>query len=79
MTNLLGWLGAVLLLVAYWLVSSRRRQGDSQTYQLLNLVGSVLLIVNTVVLRAYPSAFVNVVWVVIAAYTITRRGVRAGE
>lgn len=70
--DILGWLGAVVLLVAYALVSSRRVEGDAASYQYLNLGGSVLLMVNAAFYGAYPSAFVNVVWLGIALFTLTR-------
>jgi len=41
---------------------------------LLNLIGSVFLIVNTVYLGALPSAFVNTMWVGIALYALWRIG-----
>jgi hypothetical protein len=68
----LGWLGAAALLVAYALVSKGRFTGASVPYQVLNVVGSIGLIMNTVYYGAYPSTFVNVVWIAIAAYTLLR-------
>lgn len=70
--DVVGWLGAVALLVAYSLVSTKRVEGDSLGYQLLNASGSVLLMVNTAYYGAYPSAFVNVVWLAIALYALRR-------
>ena len=67
-----GWLGAALLLIAYGLVSFKKMRPDSVIYQLMNAVGSALLIVNTGYYRAYPSAFVNVVWIIIAAVSFLR-------
>jgi hypothetical protein len=64
--DLAGWIGAAILLVAYALVSFDKLRAESLRYQFLNASGSLLLIVNTVYYRAYPSAFVNVVWIVIA-------------
>lgn len=72
MSDILGWAGAGLLLAAYVLVSSKRLEGDSVAYQLLNLAGSALLIVNSAYYGAYPSVGVNVVWIGIAVFTITR-------
>lgn len=74
-----GWLGAAMLLIAYGLVSFRKMRPDSGIYQLLNAVGSALLIVNTVYYRAYPSAFVNVVWIIIAALSFLRFRLRRAE
>jgi phosphoglycerol transferase MdoB-like AlkP superfamily enzyme len=70
LVDIVGWIGAIALLVAYALISARRVEGDSTSYQSLNLVGSILLIVNTVYYRAYPSAFLNLVWGAIAVYAI---------
>ena len=62
----LGWIGALSLITAYACVSFRKMPADGALYQLMNALGSFLLIVNTVYYRAYPSAFVNVVWITIA-------------
>lgn len=71
--DMLGWLGAVILLSAYGLVSIRKLEGDSVPYQLLNLAGGLFLIVNTVYYGAYPSSTVNLVWSLIAILTLSRR------
>jgi hypothetical protein len=70
--DLLGWLGVVALLLAYGLVSTRRVDGDGLTYQLLNLAGSGLLLVNSFYFGAMPSVGVNVVWIGIALFAIGR-------
>lgn len=62
----LGWIGAFSLIAAYFCVSFRKIAADSMLYQLMNAFGSFLLIVNTMYYRAYPSAFVNIVWIAIA-------------
>jgi hypothetical protein len=73
--DVIGWIGAVAILVAYALVSTRKLEGTSLPYQLLNLVGGACLIANTIYYKAYPSTFVNLVWAGIAIYTIVRYGV----
>lgn len=62
----LGWIGALSLIIAYACVSFRKMTADGAIYQFMNALGSFLLIVNTMYYRAYPSAFVNVVWITIA-------------
>jgi hypothetical protein len=57
-----GWIGVALLLIAYALVSTRRLAGDSTSYQLLNVAGSVLLIINSFFYGAYPSVGINIAW-----------------
>ena len=70
--NLVGWTGSAAVILAYVLVSLNRLKGDSLAYQLLNLVGGTFLIVNTIFWGAYPSTFVNFVWVGIAIFAIMR-------
>ncbi|MFK7935488.1 MAG: hypothetical protein AB8G22_18375 [Saprospiraceae bacterium] len=64
----LGWIGSILLIAAYVLVSKNKITAQQSVYQLLNLFGSLLLIVNTVYYGAYPSAAVNVIWVFIGLF-----------
>jgi hypothetical protein len=71
-SDVLGWIGAALLLGAYALVSTKKLEGDSVTFQLLNLLGSAFLIVNSAYYGAYPSVGVNVVWIGIAVFAIAR-------
>jgi drug/metabolite transporter (DMT)-like permease len=73
--DVIGWIGAISILVAYALVSTRKLEGNSIPYQLLNLAGGACLIVNTIYYRAYPSTFVNLVWAGIAICTIVTHGI----
>jgi hypothetical protein len=70
----IGWAGAAALLIAYAIVSSRKLEGNSTTCQFLNIVGSLLLAGNTIFYRAYPSSFVNLIWMGIAVFSIATRG-----
>jgi hypothetical protein len=69
----IGWVGAAALLVAYAMVSHKKLQGDSGTYQALNISGSVLLAANTIFYGSYPSTFVNLIWAAIAIFSIATR------
>lgn len=67
-----GWIGAALVLGAYFLVSTRRLVGDSAPFQWLNLAGAAGLLMNTLYYRAYPSSLVNIIWILIAGLTLIR-------
>ena len=69
----IGWVGAAALLVAYAMVSHKKLEGDSATYQLLNISGSLLLAANTIFYGSYPSTFVNLIWAAIAIFAIATR------
>jgi len=66
----LGWVGMVLYVVAYFLVSSGRLTGRSRTFQGLNIAAAVLVAINAGYYRAYPSCAVNVVWFLIGVLTV---------
>jgi len=74
MTQLLidaiGWVGSVEVILAYGLISYHKVTAKSLMYQLLNLSGGFFLIINTYYYGAYPSAIVNVVWLIIASGAI---------
>lgn len=72
LVDILGWLGAALLLIAYGLVSTNRVAGTARSYQLANAAGSLLLMINTFYYRAYPSSFVNLLWMGIAVLAMLR-------
>lgn len=68
----LGWLGSLILVSAYFMVSYDRLPASSLWYQWMNLIGSILLLINTAFYGAFPSSFVNVVWGIIAIAALYR-------
>ena len=71
--DVLGWVGTVLYLVAYALVSVKKVEGDSLFYQGMNILAGILLIINTFYWRAYPSLGLNVAWIGIGLFTLGRK------
>ena len=71
-----GWIGMALLISAYGLVTTGRILGPSLTFQLMNLVGGALLMVNSAWYGAWPSAALNLVWVVIGCVGLVRARLR---
>ena len=68
--DLLGWIGAGGLLLAYGLVSAGRLPGKGAVFQLMNLTGAALLAVNTAYHGAWPSAVLNIIWIGIGGVTL---------
>ena len=68
MDEILGWIGAGLVILAYFLVSTKKLPPTSITYQLMNLFGAFGVGVNVFVQRAYPSVAIQIVWAMIAIY-----------
>lgn len=70
--SLMGFLGAGLILWAYFQVSREAWNGRSVRFQLVNLVGAVLLVIYATVLTAYANVVLNGVWVVVALVSLLR-------
>jgi hypothetical protein len=69
---LTGWLGATCLLLAYTLVSLGRLVATGGLFQWLNVAGSLGLTANSAWHGAWPSATLNLVWIVIGLGTLLR-------
>lgn len=68
----LGWIGTISYLIAYFLVSTKRLEGDAVSYQLMNLIGGILLTVNTFYYRSFPAVTVNAAWIGISLFALGR-------
>ena len=67
LVEIVGWGGAVLILLAYLLLSAGRTTGQSLTYQAMNVVGAAGFVINGWWHGAIPSAALNVLWLLIGA------------
>ena len=82
MVEIAGWGGALLILVAYLLLSAGRLTGQSLAYQAMNVVGALGFVVNGWWHRALPSATLNILWLMIglfASIQILKRRRRQAE
>ena len=70
--EVVGWIGALLILAAYALLSAGRLDARSPAYQWLNVFGAIGFILNSGWNGAWPSAALNVIWVGIGVVTLVR-------
>lgn len=68
--DLIGWTGAFLILLGYFLVSSKKTKGDARIYQLINLIGAICLVTNAFAKSAWPLVGLNLVWFLIAVKSL---------
>ena len=71
--EIVGWGGAVLLLSAYLLLTMNKISPQSNLYHWLNLLAGAGIVVNSGWNGAYPSVFINVVWMAIGLYGLVGR------
>jgi hypothetical protein len=67
-----GWIGALLILAGYGLLSAGKLDAKSPTYQWLNVVGAIGFIANSSWNGAWPSAALNVIWVGIGIVALVK-------
>ncbi len=71
--EIVGWIAAALLLSAYVLLTLGKISSRSRVYQWLNVFAGAGLIVNSGWNGAYPSVFINVVWMAVGLYGVFGR------
>ena len=70
--QVVGWIGAFLVVLAYFLISYKKVQGDSRIYQLMNLIGAIGVGVNASYQEAWPSFAIQIVWGIIAIVALVK-------
>ena len=71
--EIIGWIGTVLIVGAYFLNINGKVKSTSIPYILTNIIGGVLFSIYTYAHRTYPNMVVNVVWVIIAVAAILKK------
>lgn len=70
--EIIGWVAAAMMLTAYVLLTGGKLSSRSPWYQWLNVLSGAGFIVNSGYNGAYPSAFINVMWMAIGLYGVVR-------
>jgi len=71
--EIMGWIGSVLIVGSYALNITGRLEATHKLYVLANILGGLFFVVNTYFHQAYPSMFVNIVWVIIAIVMLNKK------
>ncbi|MEO6247790.1 MAG: hypothetical protein ABIO85_04305 [Sphingomicrobium sp.] len=71
-----GWIGAVVILVSYFLLTAGKLSAKDAAYQWMNVIGAAGFIVNSAWNGAWPSAILNIIWVGIGLVALIRMMLR---
>lgn len=79
MDQLAQIIGAILVLLGYVLSQTGRIDAKSRQYLLMNLAGSLLLVVTALLGRQWGFLILNGVWAVVSAINLVRLLARSVE
>ncbi len=68
--EIIGWIGAFLFITAYFLLSINVLKADKIPYQLMNVLGGLSLVINSIDLKDYPNFVTNIIWMGIGIFAI---------
>ncbi len=68
--EIVGWYGVIAILLAYVLSTFMVIQANSLGHQLLNLTGSIGIIVSAISKKDYQPVVLNVVWGLVALISL---------
>lgn len=71
--DIIGWIGSVLVIIAYALNMYNKLDANSLPYYFMNIAGSACLILNTIYHHAIPSAVVNIIWIILAIVAMAKK------
>jgi len=69
--NILGWIGMILVLLAYVLLSTNKIN-NGKLYQTLNFLASTLMAVGLFPTKAWFSFTLQIIWALVALISIIR-------
>jgi amino acid transporter len=66
MIIIIGFIGMFLILLAFFMNEIERWSDDDLIYDLVNLIGSALMVVYAFSIKSYPFLGLNLVWALIS-------------
>jgi hypothetical protein len=72
--ELIGWLGFILIVSAYLLITIKLVGVSSAPYHLMNLTGALCMVVNAKHKGARPLLWLNIVWALVAIVGLLQLG-----
>ena len=67
-----GIIGVILLLIAYFAISTGRVSSDSFTYQILNFIAAWLILFSLYFHWNTPSVLIEIAWIIISVIGMLR-------
>ncbi len=68
--DLAGWIGMILLIVGYSMISFKKVKSKSKTFHLINLFGAIGILVNAFYNKLFPVIILNIFWIIISIISL---------
>lgn len=68
--SIIGWIGMILIILTYFLLSNKRLVPKSINYNLLNAIGGIGVLVSSIYAKLWLAIVFSIFWIVIAVYSI---------
>jgi paired small multidrug resistance pump len=68
--DMLGYLGVLMVLVAYTLQQARRIEGNGLVYPSINLLGALLILASLMYKPNMPAIVMEAAWVIVSVVAI---------
>lgn len=69
--DIIGWIGMIFVLIAYVLLSTNKIN-NGKTYQILNLLASILMAIGLFPTKAWFSFALQIIWGIIAIISLIK-------
>ena len=69
--DIIGWIGMILVLIAYFLLSTNKIK-NGMLYQILNLLAGILMAIGLFPKNAWFSFTLQIIWAIIALVSIIK-------
>ncbi len=70
--EILGWIGAVMILVAYALSNFGILGPTDFVYQILNIFGALAIVYHSLTKKDYQPVVLNIIWAMVAVLAILK-------
>ena len=71
MFDILGWIGMILVLLAYVLLSTNKIE-NGKLYQVINLIAAILMAIGLFPSKAWFSFTLQIIWALVAVVAIIK-------
>lgn len=68
--DLAGWIGMVLLILAYSMISFKKIKSKSKPFHFINLLGAIGILINAIYNKLFPVIILNIFWIVISVISL---------